>query len=700
MPADADEYPASGGFPIIRALSNAVARPVNTSTAPLIVHSSGFAGRPESAALVSLRAEARTVSGAELLSLCADAELTQPLVGIIDDLLLETGSKIPSQTASMVPMRLVAVTDRPLDHDSLPDALLTAIISPSAGPAPLARALRGAIREVSYECETQYLESELLVRSAQIHELNRIGVALSTERDYERLLERILHSLRELTGADAGSLFLVEDAPAGAKLLRFTVAQNDSIETPALVRFTMPMNTKTLAGYVACSGQLLNISDVYKIPEDTPYSFNKGFDKQTGYRTQSMLVLPMKNQQGEVMGVVQLINKRGSDERLAAPPHLCRDIIPFDQLATELSTSLTSQAAVCIENNALYEGLENHLAELKDTQAQLVQSEKLASLGQLTAGVAHEINNPLAFTRNNTHLASERIASAHRRLMVEEFLADEEAPLEDRLKVADDLFEALQADPDLRDDVKEVTADLNSLTGEERLGLVLQFLDYVGQAKKMTEGSLVELMVRVQTLLDESFIGLGRVAEIVLGLRNFSRLDEAGFQEADIDEGIRQTMMILREPAREQSVNLIADLNLERPYPCFPAKLNQVVLNLVNNAIDASPAGSDVTVMTRELDGFVEIFVRDSGHGIPEHIRTKVFDPFFTTKPVGKGTGLGLSISYRIISDHHGKIAVDPNENGVGVVFSIRIPTSQPEEPEEPAPPEQQSTQAAVAEVQ
>jgi signal transduction histidine kinase len=104
--------------------------------------------------------------------------------------------------------------------------------------------------------------------------------------------------------------------------------------------------------------------------------------------------------------------------------------------------------------------------------------------------------------------------------------------------------------------------------------------------------------------------------------------------------------------------------------------------------------------MTRELDGFVEIFVRDSGHGIPEHIRTKVFDPFFTTKPVGKGTGLGLSISYRIISDHHGKIAVDPNENGVGVVFSIRIPTSQPEEPEEPAPPEQQSTQAAVAEVQ
>ncbi|HGG56655.1 MAG TPA: hypothetical protein ENK31_02535, partial [Nannocystis exedens] len=231
-------------------------------------------------------------------------------------------------------------------------------------------------------------------------------------------------------------------------------------------------------------------------------------------------------------------------------------MIPFDQLSTELSTSLTSQAAVCIENNALYKGLENHLRELKDTQAQLVQSEKLASLGQLTAGVAHEINNPLAFTRNNTHLASERIASAHRRLQIQDWLADTEAPQSDRLRAADAILEALQADAELRDDVREVAADLNALRGDDRLGLLLQFFDYVGQAKAMQEGSLVELMERVQTLLDESFIGLGRVAEIVLGLRNFSRLDEAGFQEADIDEGIRQTMMILREPAREQSVNL------------------------------------------------------------------------------------------------------------------------------------------------
>ncbi|MCB9567979.1 MAG: GAF domain-containing sensor histidine kinase [Myxococcales bacterium] len=668
----------------------------NIPNVPLILHSRGFG---ESAALPAIRGlltELREITRDRLLALLGDEERLHPLVVIVDDELVEAPGKaeLPPRIRSWRSLRLVSITSAPIaDDPTVPDDKLTAEPGPGEAPAELARLVRGALREAAFEARNRRLERELRVRSAQIHELNRIGVALSTERDHERLLDRILHSLRELTGADAGSLFLSEEGPEGQKLLRFTVAQNDSIETPALVRFTMPMNTATVAGYVACSGEPLNIPDVYNIPEDAPYSFNKGFDQRTGYRTQSMLVLPMRNQLGDVMGVVQLINKRGSQERLPEPPHLCRDIIPFDDLATELSTSLTSQAAVCIENNVLYEGLQGNIAELKDTQAQLVQSEKLASLGQLTAGVAHEINNPLAFTRNNTHLAAERINSAARRLAVEEWLRNEDdAALPDRIREGDAILKSLLEDQGLRDDVKEVMSELSDLRGHERVELMAQFMDYVKQRKDMEEGTLRNLMGRVRVLLDESFIGLGRVAEIVRGLRNFSRLDEATFQDADIDEGIRQTMMILREPAREQSVNLIADLGLTRTYPCFPAKLNQVILNLVNNAIDASPKGSDVTVITRERNGFVEIFVRDSGHGIPEHIRTKIFDPFFTTKPVGKGTGLGLSISYRIIQEHQGKIAVDPNENGVGVVFSIRIPVRQPEQAE--------GKQAAVAEVQ
>ena len=514
-------------------------------------------------------------------------------------------------------------------------------------------------------------------------------MALSTERNQERLLVRILSALRDLTDADAGSLYLVEQAPGGPRVLRFTVAQNDSIPTPALVRFTLPIEPKTLAGYAAWSGQPLLIPDVYAIPTEAQYSFSKAFDEKTGYRTRSMLVMPMKNQAGEIIGVVQLINKRGSRERLPDPPHLCRDIIPFDELAVELATSLTSQAAVCIENNALYEGLRTNIQELKDTQSQLVQSEKLASLGQLTAGVAHEINNPLAFTRNNTHLAIERIASASRRLAVKAWLDTRDDDPFDRLDAGEAILQRLAEDSALQGDVREVQGELNGLSGRGRVELLDQFMDYVQQRKDMDEGKLEELLGRVVILLEESKIGLGRVAEIVRGLRNFSRLDEAHFQDADIDEGIRQTLMILREPAREQSVTLVPDLALARPVPCFPAKLNQVILNLVNNAIDASPAGSEVRVNTRDYGSHVEIQVSDRGHGIPESIRSKIFDPFFTTKPVGKGTGLGLAISYRIIQEHRGKIAVAPNDDGVGVVFSITIPVAQPER-----------EQAVVAEVQ
>ncbi|HRI06659.1 MAG TPA: ATP-binding protein, partial [Nannocystaceae bacterium] len=545
------------------------------------------------------------------------------------------------------------------------------------------------LREVAYEARHRRLEAEVKLRAAQIHELNRIGVALSTERNQERLLVRILSALRDLTDADAGSLYLVEQAPGGPRVLRFTVAQNDSIPTPALVRFTLPIEPKTLAGYAAWSGQPLLIPDVYAIPTEAQYSFSKAFDEKTGYRTRSMLVMPMKNQAGEIIGVVQLINKRGSRERLPDPPHLCRDIIPFDELAVELATSLTSQAAVCIENNALYEGLRTNIQELKDTQSQLVQSEKLASLGQLTAGVAHEINNPLAFTRNNTHLAIERIASASRRLAVKAWLDTRDDDPFDRLDAGEAILQRLAEDSALQGDVREVQGELNGLSGRGRVELLDQFMDYVQQRKDMDEGKLEELLGRVVILLEESKIGLGRVAEIVRGLRNFSRLDEAHFQDADIDEGIRQTLMILREPAREQSVTLVPDLALARPVPCFPAKLNQVILNLVNNAIDASPAGSEVRVNTRDYGSHVEIQVSDRGHGIPESIRSKIFDPFFTTKPVGKGTGLGLAISYRIIQEHRGKIAVAPNDDGVGVVFSITIPVAQPER-----------EQAVVAEVQ
>jgi two-component system NtrC family sensor kinase len=203
-----------------------------------------------------------------------------------------------------------------------------------------------------------------------------------------------------------------------------------------------------------------------------------------------------------------------------------------------------------------------------------------------------------------------------------------------------------------------------------------EFLTYVLKRKETDEGTIDSVLVRVDGLLEQGTIGLDRVAEIVLGLRNFARLDEAVFQDADVDLGIKNTLAILGASARERQVRVIQKLGLTRHYPCFPAKLNQVVLNLVNNAIDACDKGGEVVVSSEERDGHFEILVKDNGHGIPEGNLSKIFVPFFTTKPVGKGTGLGLSISYRIVQEHKGTIAVRRNETG-GTTFSVRIPVKQ-----------------------
>jgi signal transduction histidine kinase len=235
------------------------------------------------------------------------------------------------------------------------------------------------------------------------------------------------------------------------------------------------------------------------------------------------------------------------------------------------------------------------------------------------------------------------------------------------------VLERLLQDKALAADVKDVSNELSGLPPPAQLEMLGSFFTYVVRRKEKDEGFVDELLARTQKVLEESFIGLDRMAEIVLGLRNFARLDEAQFQTADIDEGIRQTIMILGNNARDKGVTLVSELGLTRPHSCFPAKLNQVVLNLVNNAIDACQRGGEVAVRTKENGEFVEITVSDTGEGISDENMSKIFDPFFTTKPIGKGTGLGLSISYRIIMEHRGTISVRRNDTA-GVTFLIRIP--------------------------
>jgi len=266
---------------------------------------------------------------------------------------------------------------------------------------------------------------------------------------------------------------------------------------------------------------------------------------------------------------------------------------------------------------------------LKAAQSQLVQSEKLAGLGQMVAGVAHEINNPLAFVSNNAVVLQRDVKALCEVLAL--YRQAETSGHEDRAGILERCHEL-----------------------SERVDL-----DY-------TASNLPELLVRSRD-------GLKRIQQIVKDLRDFARLDESTVQEADLNAGIESTINIIRGHAKKKRVTIDTRLTPLPPLPCHPAKINQVVMNLLSNAIDASPDGATVTVATCRDGDAIHIDVIDRGSGIDPSIRDRIFDPFFTTKPPGHGTGLGLSISYGIVRDHGGRIDVD-SQPGNGSRFTIRLP--------------------------
>jgi signal transduction histidine kinase len=265
----------------------------------------------------------------------------------------------------------------------------------------------------------------------------------------------------------------------------------------------------------------------------------------------------------------------------------------------------------------------------KKAESQLVQAEKLSALGLMVAGVAHEVNNPLSFVINNLAVLKREVGLL--REMLGHYQEIEKPLAEHR--------------PDLADRLHASAEDME-------LAFTLESLD---------------------RLFERTDEGLRRIQQIVRNLRDFVRLDESDLKEVDLNVGIVSTLNVVRNHAREHQVELETDLATLPGVTCYPAKINQVVLNLVANAIDASAPGDSVLVRTCSANEGVEIQVIDEGCGIDPSIRDKIFDPFFTTKPQGMGTGLGLSISYGIVRSHGGGITVEPNTPR-GTRFIVRLP--------------------------
>ena len=411
--------------------------------------------------------------------------------------------------------------------------------------------------------------------------------------------------------------------------------------------------------------------------------------------------------QGGLKSIVALPIQTRSGAIGAIAAGSCGITRPWSDREVELLEAVANQLAIAIEHAEMYETsqavaleaqaqaqqLQCTLEELQQTQTQLIQSEKMSGLGQMVAGIAHEVNNPVNFIHGNLEYAHE---------------------YSNALLSLIDLYQEHYPEP-------------NPAILERIEAIELDFLrsDF-------------------PSLLSSMLIGTERIHEIVQSLRNFSRLDEAQMKPVDIHEGIDSTLLILQHRLKANSgafsIEIVKEYQELPQIECYASSLNQVFMNILSNAIDAVEERPDkvgkIEIRTELLTGdwkraianrglgtqnleqvrdlsagdrypglkscaymtphpaevcaaipgtiprssFVIIRIRDNGYGIPEHLQNQLFDPFFTTKPVGKGTGLGLSISYQIVVEKHGGQLLCFSEPGGGTEFAIIIPLKQPVE--------------------
>ena len=237
------------------------------------------------------------------------------------------------------------------------DRAIFAFLPSFAPPNIVERTLEAAFENIELVDRDRASRHALKVWEREREELNEIGVALSSQREIGALLTLILSKTREITAADAGSLYLVEEDSEG-RHLRFMLTQNDSLEFP-YQEFVLPLAENSMAGYTALYGEVLNFANAYEIPPGRPFQFNNSYDRDSGYRTRSLLSLPMRNAKGEVLGVLQLINcKRNPGARLLLDKDIAQQVQPFRERSVHLALSLASQAAVAYENRKLYNEIE------------------------------------------------------------------------------------------------------------------------------------------------------------------------------------------------------------------------------------------------------------------------------------------------------------------------------------------------------
>lgn len=470
-------------------------------------------------------------------------------------------------------------------------------------------------------------------RSAELDQLDLSGIIkflqmLSKEMNLVNLVEKMMEIVIENAGAERGYLLQFDDndkllvqakgsLKSGIRVLQSKqIAQNNKLSL-SIVQYVIE-NSEPL---------IVNHADQDPRFKDDPYIIKE--------KPASILCHPVFVK-GKLGSIIYLENNS--------------EISVFTTEKLRILNLLSTQITISLENALLYQNLEEKVvsrtlevvsqketiehaySELRAAQSQMVHSEKMASLGQLTAGIAHEINNPINF--------------------ISVGITGLEKNFRSFMKVVEK-YEAINNSSDPVAALKEI----------ETLKKEIQYADVKGF---------------ITGLMDDIKLGADRAAEIIQGLRSFSRLNEAEFKAADLHEGLDATLVLLRTRTKN-SIKVTKDYDHDLPpINCNPGQLNQVFMNILTNAIESiemkqTQEANEIQIKTTNKPDKIEIRIKDNGIGIPKDIQQKIFDPFFTTKDVGKGTGLGLSIVFGIIKKHNGQIEVI-SEQDKGSEFIISLP--------------------------
>ncbi len=463
-----------------------------------------------------------------LLPAPATLDPERPTVVLLDRALVNSigdDRALFPQIAAQAALVGVGDTGESEPPSGFPTDLLSGYFSTDTPPQTARVALHGALRH-SAALVAARRATRLEGRSASdVTELSRIGVALSTERDLLTLLELILSQARRLSSADAGSLYLVEQHENAAATLRFKLSQNHTLANLPFSEAVIPLDHASLAGYAASTGEPLIIPDVYLLPEDVSYKQNRSFDEKFNYRTKSMLVIPMRTHRDEVIGVLQLINrKRSADARLSSNDVVEKEVLPFDQRSVDLVSALASQAAVAIENGRLYEDIERLFEGFVTAAVTAIESRDPTTSGHssrvatFTCGLAEAVDRVGAGPYKEHHFSREQLKEIRYAGLLHDFgkvgvreqvLVKQKKLYPSDLAIVKHRFQFLLQRADLsyereraeylfangKDRYQEMLQHLDGVRRHEREDL-LRFLDSVVRANEPTilpEGTFEEL---------------------------------------------------------------------------------------------------------------------------------------------------------------------------------------------------------------